>query len=78
VSEQRGDRSGAFTGQRDTGIAVAARDREVTTGGHRIVERLAAWAADPADGTRLDEAYERLAEVETLGFDTLLAEHREA
>jgi trehalose/maltose hydrolase-like predicted phosphorylase len=78
VSEQLGDRSGAFTGQRDTGIAVAARDREVTTGGHRIVERLAAWAADPADGTRLDEAYERLAEVEALGFDTLLAEHREA
>ncbi len=78
VSEQRGHRSGVTTGQRGTAIAVAARDWEVTASGHRIVERLATWVADPADGARLDEAYERLVEVEALGFDTLLAEHREA
>jgi trehalose/maltose hydrolase-like predicted phosphorylase len=43
-----------------------------------VVERLATWVAAPAGKADLDDAYQRLAELEGLGFDALLAEHREA
>ena len=43
-----------------------------------MVERLAAWVADPSEPPGWDEAAARLARVEHLGFDRLLAEHREA
>jgi trehalose/maltose hydrolase-like predicted phosphorylase len=48
------------------------------TEGRRVVERLAAWAADPSEPPGWEEAAARLAHVEHLGFDGLLAEHREA
>src|SRR5664280_705545 len=60
------------------GIAVAARDRVETVAGRRTVERLATWAADPMAAADLDDAYRELADVEALGFDGLLADHREA
>ena len=77
-SERHGELFGATTGERGAGIAVAARDRVTVSGGHRVVERLAAWTADPGGEADLDGAYDLLAEVEARGFDTLLAEHREA
>ena len=60
------------------GIAVAVRDRQRVRGDRRLVERVAAWVADDARSPSWDEAADRLAGVEGLGFDRLLAEHREA
>jgi trehalose/maltose hydrolase-like predicted phosphorylase len=76
--ERHGDMSGAKTSGMGAEIAVAARDRVWTAAGRRVVERLATWAADPAGNVNLDHAYQRLAEVDALGFDGLLARHREA
>ena len=76
--QRHGHMSGARTRGMGAEIAVAARDRVETTAGRRVVERLATWAADPAGNVNLDHAYQRLAQVETLGFDALLAQHREA
>jgi trehalose/maltose hydrolase-like predicted phosphorylase len=70
--------SGARTAAAGAGIAVAARDRVETVVGRRTVERLATWAADPTPAADLGEAYRELAEVEALGFDGLLADHRES
>ena len=67
----------ATTGRNGEGITVAARERTVTAG-LRTVERLAAWAAAPVDEAPSDDAGRRLEEAGVLGFDTLLAEHREA
>jgi trehalose/maltose hydrolase-like predicted phosphorylase len=76
--EEHGCMFGARTGRAGAEIAVAARDRVVTTAGRRVVERLAAWVVAPTGKNRLDDAYDRLAQVEAMGFDTLLAEHRAA
>jgi trehalose/maltose hydrolase-like predicted phosphorylase len=80
VDLQRGDAAAtvAKTGGLDGGIAVAARDRTEVRGTLRTVERLAAWVASPVGEVRLDDARQRLAEVDILGFDALLAEHRQA
>ena len=76
--EEHGCMFGARTGRAGAEIAVAARDRVVTTAGRRVVERLAAWVVAPTGKNRSDDAYDRLAQVEAMGFDTLLAEHRAA
>jgi len=76
--ERRGDHYGARTGDHGSGIAVAARERVVTSGDHRIVERLATWSADRTGAARLDDAYGRLVAVEARGFDRSLADHRHA
>jgi trehalose/maltose hydrolase-like predicted phosphorylase len=76
--EEHGCMFGARTGRAGAEIAVAARDRVVTTAGRRVVERLAAWVVAPTGKNRLGDAYDRLAQVEAMGFDTLLAEHRAA
>jgi len=66
----------AQTGSGGQGIAVAAQQQVTVVDGHHVVERLAAWATAPdgVDGSQLAREY--LEQVETLGFDTLLAEHR--
>jgi trehalose/maltose hydrolase-like predicted phosphorylase len=78
---ERGEDRGATvakTGGSYGGIAVAALDHVAVRGNLRTVERLAAWTADPLGDVRLGDARQRLAEMETVGFDVLLAEHREA
>ena len=77
-SGRRGDRCGATTGDEAAGIAVAARDRVVTSDGRRTVERLAAWTAGRSGPAGLGDANRRLAEAEARGFDTSLADHRQA
>ena len=76
--EDRGEVRLARTGGTEGGIAVAARDRVGTASGRRVIERLASWTTQQGVAVSFDEAGARLAEVEALGFDTLLAEHREA
>ncbi len=78
VGEEHGSMFGARTGRAGAEIALAARDRVVTTADRRVVERLAAWVVAPTAKNRLDDAYDRLAQVEATGFDTLLADHRAA
>jgi trehalose/maltose hydrolase-like predicted phosphorylase len=58
------------------GITAAACQR--TTGGGRVVERLAVYLADPDQAPPPEAATERLREVDRVGFDQLLAEHRAA
>jgi trehalose/maltose hydrolase-like predicted phosphorylase len=57
-------------------IALAARDSIRMQGGTHTVERLAAWVAGRPDEARLDDAYDQLADITSLGFDRLLADHR--
>jgi len=76
--EDRGEVSLARTGRIDGKIVVAARDRVGVAAGRRTVERLAAWVAAPTGEASFDGAGQRLAEMDTVGFDALLAEHREA
>lgn len=79
AAARRGDTHFASTGaEGHSGIAMAARDCVGGRGGRRTVERLAAWAADPRDQPSNDEVLLRLAELDTAGFDRLLAAHREA
>ncbi len=68
----------ATTGPPENQIAVAARDRVITTGGRRVVERLGAWVAAPTGTADHDDAVGRLARLDARGFDTLLADHRAA
>ncbi len=75
---RHGSAVAASTGQAEAQIGVAARDHTVTAGGRRVIERLAAWVAAPSGPVNLDDAIERLAQVESMGFDALLAEHRSA
>jgi len=76
--EQRGHVHLARTGHDGAQIATAARDHVASVAGLRVVERLAAWVAT-SDGTAsFDDAVERLTEVDSLGFDALLAGHRQA
>jgi trehalose/maltose hydrolase-like predicted phosphorylase len=58
------------------GITAAACQH--TIGGGRGVERLAVYLADPGQAPPPEAAAERLREVEEVGFDRLLAEHRAA
>src|ERR671913_1739692 len=58
------------------GITAAACQH--TTGGGRVVERLAVYLADPDQAPPPEAATERLREVDRVGFDRLLAEHRAA
>jgi trehalose/maltose hydrolase-like predicted phosphorylase len=57
---------------------VAARELHDQHAGRRITERVAAWAADAARPPAWDDAAARLEELTEVGFDRLLAEHREA
>jgi trehalose/maltose hydrolase-like predicted phosphorylase len=59
-------------------IAVAARDRIGTALGHRMVERLAGWSSTRAGEDSSRDAMRRLAEADAMGFDALLAAHRQA
>jgi trehalose/maltose hydrolase-like predicted phosphorylase len=60
------------------GIAVAARDHHEVSDGCRVVERLAAWVADPRVPPGIDAAAGRLADLDVIGFDRMAAEHRHA
>jgi trehalose/maltose hydrolase-like predicted phosphorylase len=60
------------------GITVAARNRQRVSRGRRMIERLAAWTVGSPGTPGWDQALERLNELEGLGFDRLLAEHRGA
>ncbi|MGA8296696.1 MAG: glycosyl hydrolase family 65 protein [Acidimicrobiales bacterium] len=59
-------------------IAIASRDHVGTSDGYRLVERIAAWLSSSSGGITFDEARRLLATAEALGFDALLAEHRES
>nr|MDQ6945542.1 hypothetical protein [Actinomycetota bacterium] len=61
-----------------SGIAVAARDWEKVTGGRRVIQRLAAWTAHRSTEPGSGDARDQLAELEAVGFDRLLDEHRRA
>ena len=77
--EDRGEVRLARTADRGGGgITVAARDWQQITGDTRVVERLAAWVADRSQPPAWEQAAAGLAGVERLGFDRLLAAHREA
>ncbi len=73
-ASEDGDTVTARTGREGAEIAVAARDRVTTGQGRRVVERLAAWAA--GGSIHGGESRQRLAQVDALGFDALLADHR--
>jgi trehalose/maltose hydrolase-like predicted phosphorylase len=75
--EDRGEVRMARTGQSGHEIAVATRERVGTVAGRRVVERTAAWAAGSGQKS-FDDAERQLLEVEAMGFDQLLAGHREA
>ncbi len=75
---RRGDVHLARTGTHGAGITVAARDQVEEAAGRCVVERLAGWVADADGATVDDDACARLGEAEALGFDRLLAEHRQA
>jgi trehalose/maltose hydrolase-like predicted phosphorylase len=81
VEFERQDRHGvhiARTGGAGVGICVAACEHEGTPSGQRVVERLATWSIARGGGDSCDDAEERLRELSAIGFDALLAEHREA
>ncbi|MEO6821667.1 MAG: glycosyl hydrolase family 65 protein [Candidatus Nanopelagicales bacterium] len=60
------------------GIVVATRDRDHVSGDVHVVERLGAWGADPRNPPVAATAIEQQAQVESIGFDQLAAEHRAA
>lgn len=60
------------------GITVAARDRREATAGVTVVERVAAWQAATSGAPDAAAAEAELAALAELGFDELLAEHRQA
>ena len=62
----------------DGGITMAARERHAVVGGRRVVERLAAWAAARSRTPAWSSALKGLDDLEGMGFDRLLAEHRQA
>ena len=62
----------------DGGITVAARDRDAVVDGRRVVERLVAWTAARPRSPAWSRALDRLEDLEGVGFDRLLAEHRQA
>jgi trehalose/maltose hydrolase-like predicted phosphorylase len=77
--ERRGDVELARTrGSTGGGIAVSARDRRRDLEGMRVIERLGAWQGDPDVPPAWDEAVAALAQLERIGSERLLAEHREA
>ncbi len=78
TGDRRGDTVGAITGGPGAEIAMAAQDQVVESQGRRMVERLATWVASPVSQTKLGDAHHLLGAVEALGFDRLLAEHRES
>ena len=60
------------------GITVAAHDRESVKSARRVVERLAAWVADGSRPPDWQQAAAELSRLEQVGFERLLADHREA
>jgi trehalose/maltose hydrolase-like predicted phosphorylase len=73
---RHGDVFAASTNHAGAQITVAARDHVVTAPGRRVIERMATWVAGPPDAGSTDDALERLAKIDALGFDALLAEQR--
>jgi trehalose/maltose hydrolase-like predicted phosphorylase len=63
---------------RNGGITTAARDQDRMVGDRRVVERLAAWTAARSRPPAWSTALETLDDLEAVGFDRLLAEHRQA
>lgn len=59
-------------------IAVAARDLVGSADGIRMVERLASWSITGAGEDSRRGALQRLADADAVGFDGLLAAHRQA
>jgi trehalose/maltose hydrolase-like predicted phosphorylase len=59
------------------GITAAGRNRHTHEGTRRNVERIAAWQADGSRTPSWDAALDQLAQLTDVGFDRLLAEHRE-
>jgi trehalose/maltose hydrolase-like predicted phosphorylase len=62
----------------DGGITMAARDRDGVVDGQRVIERLVAWTAARSRTPAWSGALETLDELESTGFEHLLAEHRQA
>jgi trehalose/maltose hydrolase-like predicted phosphorylase len=76
--EERNGAFAAITGEAGVEISVVARDRTVDSPESRIVERLVSWQTSPINETNLETADHLLEIAEHLGFDRLLAEHRES
>lgn len=57
-------------------ITVAARDQVKVSAGRRMVERLATWTSERATESTDGHARRRLGELESAGFDALLAAQR--
>ncbi len=74
----RGPATGTATGRAGAQIAVATRDDTIDTSGRRVVDRLAAWVANPYGPVDLDATFDLLRQADAKGFDALLAEHRAA
>ncbi len=60
------------------GIVAAAAQRDEATAGRQVVERLAAYVADPLRTPPVEAAVDLLRTAEKVGFDDLLAEQRAA
>jgi trehalose/maltose hydrolase-like predicted phosphorylase len=60
------------------GICVATRDWTCHAAGLRVIDRIAAWVAHNSEPPDRDAAANLVAELEGVGFERLLVEHREA
>jgi trehalose/maltose hydrolase-like predicted phosphorylase len=58
-------------------IAVPVRDLVGSADGHRMVERLASWSTTGTGEDSRPGAVQRLVEADVIGFDVLLAAHRQ-
>jgi trehalose/maltose hydrolase-like predicted phosphorylase len=78
ATDGRGAQVMASDGRGGGGIVIATSDRVRAVDGHHLVDRLGAWTAS-AHGRPSDDAVQcLLAELESAGFDRILAEHRAA
>ena len=78
TSEQPSSRLAVSESTGGGAIAVAAEDWHGRTDDLAVVERIAAWSAHPTGPADPQQAQARAAEHARIGFDRLLAEHRQA
>ena len=77
--EEQGDvRTACADDPGNGGICVAIHDWTRESSGLRVIDRIAAWVAHDSQPPDRDAAANIVAELEGVGFDRLLAEHREA
>jgi trehalose/maltose hydrolase-like predicted phosphorylase len=80
VEFESDDRDGGRVGRtRGPGreIALATRDRIGIADSYRMVERLAGWSTTGAEKDARPDAVQRLEAADAMGFDALLAAHRQ-